>query len=158
MDHKFIHPIETRYRTEIAQLFTEEKKLQNWMLVESVLANIHAELGSIPKEAAKEIDKAREKVKLERVKQIDNENITTEEIMQEIKAPDFPTGGIICGTTNIKAAYKTGKGKIKLRANTNIEEKANKRSIIITEIPYMINKSLLIQEIANLVKEKKVYG
>ncbi|MFX1442131.1 MAG: adenylosuccinate lyase [Promethearchaeota archaeon] len=73
MEHNFIHPIETRYRTEIAKLFTEEKKLQNWMLVESVLAKVHAELGNIPKEAAKEIETARKKVKLERVKQIDNE-------------------------------------------------------------------------------------
>ncbi|MFX1337211.1 MAG: adenylosuccinate lyase [Promethearchaeota archaeon] len=73
MEHNFIHPIETRYRTEIAKLFTEEKKLQNWMLVESVLAKVHAELGNIPKEAAKEIETARKKVKLERVKRIDNE-------------------------------------------------------------------------------------
>jgi len=73
MDHNFIHPIEFRYRTEIAKLFTEEKKLQNWMLVEAELANVHAELGNIPTEAAKEIDKARAKVKLERVKKIDNE-------------------------------------------------------------------------------------
>ena len=73
MDHNFIHPVETRYRTEIAKLFTEEKKLQNWMLVESVLASVHAELGNIPAEAAREIDKAREKVKLTRVKEIDIE-------------------------------------------------------------------------------------
>lgn len=73
MDHKFIHPMETRYRTEIAELFTEERKLKNWMLVEAVLAKAHAELGNIPKEAANQIDKARERVKLERVKEIDNE-------------------------------------------------------------------------------------
>ena len=73
MDHNIIHPIETRYRTEIAELFTEEKKLQNWMLVESVLASVHAELGNIPKEAAQEIEIARKKVKLIRVKEIDNE-------------------------------------------------------------------------------------
>ena len=57
MDHKFIHPIETRYRTDIADLFTEEKKLENWLKVEGVLAEVHAELGNIPKEAAKEICK-----------------------------------------------------------------------------------------------------
>ena len=73
MAHKFIHPIETRYRTEIAELFTEQKKLQNWMLVEAVLAKVHAKLGNIPKEAAEEIDKARGKVQLDRVKEIDRE-------------------------------------------------------------------------------------
>ena len=73
MDHNFIHPMETRYRTEIAKLFTEEKKLQNWMLVEAVLAKVHAKLGNISIEASEEINKAREKVKLERVKEIDNE-------------------------------------------------------------------------------------
>ncbi|TFG08818.1 MAG: adenylosuccinate lyase [Promethearchaeota archaeon] len=73
MTHKFIHPIETRYRTKIAELFTEEKKLENWMLIEAVLAKIHAKLGNIPKNAADEIDKARKKVEIERVKQIDKE-------------------------------------------------------------------------------------
>jgi len=73
MDHKFIHPLETRYRTEIAKLFTEEKKLRNWMLVEAILAKVHANLGTIPKEFAEEIDKARKSVKIERVKEIDKE-------------------------------------------------------------------------------------
>ena len=73
MDHKFIHPLETRYRTEIAKLFTEEKKLRNWMLVEAVLAKVHAKLGTIPKDAAEEIDRARKLVKIERVKEIDEE-------------------------------------------------------------------------------------
>lgn len=73
MAHKFIHPVETRYRTDIADLFTEEKKLQNWMLVEAVLAKIHASFGTIPKEAAERIDKARSKVKVERVKEIDRQ-------------------------------------------------------------------------------------
>ena len=73
MDHKFIHPLETRYRTEIAKLFTEEKKLRNWMLVEAVLAKVHTKLGTIPKEAAEEIDRARKLVKIERVKEIDKE-------------------------------------------------------------------------------------
>ena len=73
MDHKFIHPIETRYRTEIARLFTEDKKLRNWMLVEAILAKVHANLGTIPKEAAEEIDRARKNVKIERVKEIDKE-------------------------------------------------------------------------------------
>ena len=75
MDHKFIHPIETRYRTDIADLFTEEKKLENWLKVEGVLAEVHAELGNIPKEAAKEISKkaSLNYVNLERVKEIDKE-------------------------------------------------------------------------------------
>jgi len=75
MNHSFVHPMETRYRTDIANLFTEEKKLENWLIVEAVLAEVHAELGNIPKEAAEEIKrKANLKyVKLERVKEIDNE-------------------------------------------------------------------------------------
>jgi adenylosuccinate lyase len=73
MDHKFIHPVETRYRTKISELFTEEKKLNNWMLVEAILAKAHAKLRTIPKEAAEEIDKARKKVKIARVKEIDRE-------------------------------------------------------------------------------------
>jgi adenylosuccinate lyase len=75
MGHKFIHPIETRYRTEIAEIFTEEKKLENWLNVEAVLAEVHAELGNIPKNAAKEISKKANLnyVKLERVKEIDHE-------------------------------------------------------------------------------------
>ena len=75
MDHKFINPIETRYRTEIANLFTEEKKLENWLKVEAVLAQVHAELGNIPKESADEINRKAnlEYVKLERVKEIDKE-------------------------------------------------------------------------------------
>jgi len=73
MVHKFIHPVETRYRTDIAKLFTEERKLENWMKVESVLAKAHALLGNIPKEAAEEIENARKKVKIERVKEIDRE-------------------------------------------------------------------------------------
>ena len=73
MEHNLIHPIETRYHTEIAELFTEKKKLENWMLVEAVLAKVHADLGNIPRQAAEEIDKARKKVKIERVKEIDRE-------------------------------------------------------------------------------------
>ena len=75
MDHKFIHPIETRYRTEIATLFTEEKKLENWLKVEAALARVHARFGNIPTEAAEEISrKANIKyVKVERVKEIDSQ-------------------------------------------------------------------------------------
>ena len=75
MVHKFIHPVETRYRTEIADLFTEEKKLENWMKVEAVLAQVHAKLGNISKDAAVEISKKAniENVKIERIKEIDKE-------------------------------------------------------------------------------------
>jgi len=75
MEHKFIHPIETRYRTKIAELFTEDKKLENWLKVEAVLAKVHAELGNIPKKAADEIfKKANLKfVKINRVKEIEKE-------------------------------------------------------------------------------------
>ena len=75
MDHKFIHPIETRYRTEIAVLFTEEKKLENWLKVEAALARVHAKLGNIPTEAAEEISKKAniKYVKVERVKEIDRQ-------------------------------------------------------------------------------------
>ncbi|MFW9880361.1 MAG: adenylosuccinate lyase [Candidatus Thorarchaeota archaeon] len=86
MDHKFIHPIETRYRTDIANLFTEEKKLENWLKVEGVLAEVHAELGNIPKEAGKEIHRkaSLNYVKLERVKEIDKE--VHHDLMAMVKA------------------------------------------------------------------------
>ncbi|TFF97221.1 MAG: adenylosuccinate lyase [Promethearchaeota archaeon] len=75
MSHKFIHPVETRYRTEIAEIFTEEKKLENWLKVEATLAKVHAELGNIPQEAAEEIEEKANLnyVKLERVKEIDRQ-------------------------------------------------------------------------------------
>ncbi|MFX1303024.1 MAG: adenylosuccinate lyase, partial [Promethearchaeota archaeon] len=75
MVHKFIHPVETRYRTEIANYFTEEKKLENWMKVEAALAQVHAEIGNIPLNEANEITKKSNLryVKLERVKEIDNQ-------------------------------------------------------------------------------------
>ena len=75
MDHKFINPVETRYRTEIAEIFTEDKKLEYWLNVEAVLAKAHAKLGNIPQEAATEIIKKANLnyVKLNRVKEIDNE-------------------------------------------------------------------------------------
>jgi DNA gyrase subunit A len=77
--------------------------------------------------------------------------------MTHIKGPDFPTGGIIMGRSGIRAAYATGRGKITLRAKTNIEEFKNGRErIVVTEIPYMVNKARLIERIAELVKEKKI--
>ena len=85
---------------------------------------------------------------------IENPNASIEELMQFIKGPDFPTGGIICGIENVKQAYKTGKGKIIVRGKAEIEG----RNIIITEIPYMVNKALLVEEIANLVEQGILQG
>ena len=82
-----------------------------------------------------------------------------EEIIQIIKGPDFPTGAQILGTGEIDAAYRTGRGKVKVRAISNIEPMANgKQRIVITELPYMVNKARLIQKIAELVKDKKIEG
>lgn len=89
---------------------------------------------------------------------IDNPDASAEEIMRYVKAPDFPTGGLLIGTEGIRHAYKTGKGKAVIRAKTIIEEKKNKTRIIVTEIPYMVNKATLIQDIARLVQEKKIQG
>jgi len=89
---------------------------------------------------------------------IDNREITPTELGEYIKGPDFPTGGIICGTNGIKSAYGTGRGKVIVRARPEIEEKGKREVIIIKEIPYMVNKSHLIEEIANLVKDKKITG
>ncbi len=90
---------------------------------------------------------------------IDNPNISIVELMQYIKGPDFPTGAVILGNSGIKKAYETGKGIIYIRAKATIEENKNgKHSIIITEIPYQINKSNLIIKIADLVKEKIIDG
>jgi len=85
---------------------------------------------------------------------IDNPEKEFEEIMEHIHGPDFPTGGIILGTNGIKRAYAAGQGKIKVRAKTAIEEKAGRRSIIINEVPYMVNKAMLVEQIAELVKNK----
>ena len=98
------------------------------------------------------------------VKMIDNrvnEDRDTEidELLPIIKGPDFPTGGIILGTRGTEEAYRTGRGKIKVRSVTNIETMANGKSrIIVTELPYMVNKARLIEKIAELVKEKRIDG
>ena len=82
-----------------------------------------------------------------------------EEIMEIVKGPDFPTGATILGRQGIEDAYRTGRGKIKIRSVTDIEPMANgKQRIVVTELPYMVNKARLIQNIANLVKEKKIEG
>ncbi len=89
---------------------------------------------------------------------LDNPEITIDEICDILPAPDYPTGGIIMGKAGIKQAYRTGNGKIVVRAVTDIEETDNKSRIIITEIPYQVNKAELIKSIANLVKDKRVEG
>ncbi|MBR2156613.1 MAG: DNA gyrase subunit A, partial [Campylobacter sp.] len=89
---------------------------------------------------------------------LDNKNATLEEIMQYIKGPDFPTGGLIFGKKGIIDAYKTGRGRVKLRAKTHIEKKPNKDVIVIDELPYQTNKARLIEQIAELVKEKQIEG
>jgi len=91
--------------------------------------------------------------------QMDNPDITTEELMEYIKGPDFPTSGTIMGRSGIRSAYETGKGRIIVRAKTEIQEnKDGSHSIIVTELPYQVNKKLLVESIANLVKDKKIEG
>ena len=89
---------------------------------------------------------------------LDNKNASLEEIMHYIKGPDFPTGGLIFGKKGIIDAYKTGRGRVKLRAKTHIEKKPNKDVIVIDELPYQTNKARLIEQIAELVKEKQIEG
>ena len=91
---------------------------------------------------------------------IENSEIEIDELMQIIPGPDFPTGAIINGRAGIVEAYKTGRGRIYVRAKADVEvnEQTNKESIIVTEIPYQLNKSRLIEKIAELVKDKKIEG
>ncbi|MCF7808277.1 MAG: DNA gyrase subunit A [Candidatus Marinimicrobia bacterium] len=93
------------------------------------------------------------------VAQIDNPEITIPELMEFVKGPDFPTGAIIYGASGIREAYETGRGKITVRARANIEERKNNRhSLVISEIPYQVNKSSLIEKIVGLVRNKKIEG
>ncbi len=93
------------------------------------------------------------------IKIIDEDEVTDEDLMKVIKGPDFPTEGIILGLEGIKQAYKTGRGKITLRAETNIEEMSgNRQRIIVSSLPYQVNKANLIKAISDLSKEKKVEG
>lgn len=90
---------------------------------------------------------------------IDNPDITIDELMEYIPGPDFPTGAQIMGTSGIRAAYTTGRGKLKIRAKAEIQQwKENRERIVVTEIPYMVNKARLIEKIADLVHEKRVEG
>lgn len=93
------------------------------------------------------------------VKLIEEDNVTDEDLMAEIKGPDFPTGGLILGREGIRDCYKTGRGKITVRAKAEIEEHGNGRyRIIVTELPYQVNKARLIENIADLVKDKRIDG
>jgi len=89
---------------------------------------------------------------------INNPDIEIDDLMTYIKAPDFPTGGLIMGRMGIRQAYKTGRGKIIARAKTDIEDDNGKVKIVVTEIPYQVNKAQLILQIANLVRDKKIEG
>ena len=89
---------------------------------------------------------------------IDNFDISVDELMKFVKGPDFPTGAYIMGLEGIKQAYHTGRGKITVRAVANIEEHNNKTRIIVTEIPYQVNKTNLIMKIVELIKDKRIEG
>lgn len=90
---------------------------------------------------------------------VDNPEASIKDLMKTIKGPDFPTGGIICGREGIRAAYSTGRGRIKLRAKAYIETfKNGKEAIIVSELPYQVNKTNLVEQIANLVQNKRVEG
>ena len=93
------------------------------------------------------------------IKIIDEDEVTDEDLMEVVKGPDFPTEGIIVGREGIREAYKTGRGKILLRAETEIEEMAgNRQRIIVNSLPYQVNKAKLIENMANLAKEKRIEG
>ncbi len=89
---------------------------------------------------------------------IDNPESTVLDLMTKIKGPDFPTGATIMGKSGIRAAYETGRGKIVVRANAEIEEENGRHKIVVTEIPYQVNKAKLIESIADLVKDKRITG
>ena len=89
---------------------------------------------------------------------VDNPDCTIDELMQFIKGPDFPTGGIICGERGIEAMYKLGRGSLMVRGKAEIVDYKNKEAIIITEIPYMVNKAAMIERMANLVNDKVIEG
>ncbi len=89
---------------------------------------------------------------------INDPDCTLDDLMECVKGPDFPTGGIIMGKAGIRAAYGTGRGKITLRAKTSIEETKGKQQIVVHEIPYMVNKARLVEHIAELIKDKRIDG
>ena len=89
---------------------------------------------------------------------LENNDITVEELMQYVKAPDFPTGATIYGMEGVKSAFKTGRGRVVMRANATIEENRGKTQIIVTDIPYMVNKSVMLEKTAELINDKKIEG
>ena len=89
---------------------------------------------------------------------IDNREIEIQELMQHIKAPDFPTGGIIYGYEGVKEAFETGRGRVVMRAKSSFEEVGNREAIIVSEIPYMVNKAEMIKKTADLINDKKLDG
>jgi DNA gyrase subunit A len=90
---------------------------------------------------------------------LDNPNVTTEELMEHVPGPDFPTGGIIMGRSGIHAAYRTGRGSVVVRGKTHIEElRKDREAIVVTEVPYQVNKARMIERIAEVVREKLVEG
>lgn len=89
---------------------------------------------------------------------IDNQSADIKDLMKYIKGPDFPTGGHICGKTDIYNMYKEGRGKLTVRAKASIEHEKNREQIVITEIPYQLNKTTLIEQIADLISEKRIEG
>jgi len=89
---------------------------------------------------------------------IENPNISVDELIRIIQAPDFPTGGIIYGYQGVKDAYETGKGRIVIRGKAHIENEGGREKIIVTEIPYMVNRAEMIQKTADLINEKKTGG
>lgn len=143
MGHKFIHPIETRYRTKIAELFTEDKKLENWLKVEAVLAEVHAELGNIPQNAAKEIIKKANLnyVKLERVKEID------EEIHHDLMAM----------VKGLAEQCEEGAGKYIHLGATSYDIEDSTTALQLKEALNYIKSSLLelLMTLINLTEEKK---
>jgi len=112
---------------------------------------------NIPPHNLREVIKAVVKLIDNRI--LEDRDTTIEEVLKIVKGPDFPTGAEILGTRGIEEAYRTGRGKIRVRAVTNIEAMANGKSrIVVTELPYMVNKARLIEKIADLVKEKRIDG
>src|SRR6185295_18047238 len=91
---------------------------------------------------------------------IDNPKATVPELMKHVKGPDFPTGGYIYGVAGLREAYETGRGKVVMRARAQIEEKesSGKTAIVVTELPYQVNKANLAKDIADLVNDKKLEG
>src|SRR5581483_5783389 len=93
------------------------------------------------------------------VEQIDNPEATLDDLLQHVKGPDFPTGGVVYGKESIRSAFATGRGGVVVRGVAEVEEvKSGRNRIIITEIPYAVNKAGLVEKIADLVREKKIAG